>query len=119
MRFRASGSDDSGANYAYIGLTMAAASGTLGTTSQTSAIVGFAGYNTANSGWGSTILNVLRPFEANWTHFLATSNGVNAINQDAYMTLGGANRNAISHTGFTLFFPVTADGTIRVYGYNN
>jgi hypothetical protein len=62
---------------------------------------------------------VFRPFEANWTHYLSSSNGVNASSQDAFLTTGGSLRVAASSTGFTLFFPVTASGTIRVYGYKN
>ena len=117
MRFRASSADDSSASYSYVGLTMASASGTIGATGQTSAIVGFAGYNSTNSGWNSTIINVFRPFEAHWTHYLSSSNGVNGSSQDAFLTTGGALRVATSYTGFTLFFPVTATGTIKVYGY--
>jgi hypothetical protein len=117
MRFRVSSTDNSSSNYSYVGLTMASASGTLGATGQTSTIVGFAGYNTANSGWNSTIINVFRPFETNWTHYLSSSNGVNGSSQDAFLTTGGALRVATSFTGFTLFFPVTASGTIKVYGY--
>jgi hypothetical protein len=117
MRFRASGADDSSANYSYAGLTMANASGTIQATGQTSAIVGFTGYNIANSGWNSTTINVFRPFEANWTHYLSSSHGVNSSNQEAFLTAGGALRVATSYTGFTLFFPVSATGTIKVYGY--
>ena len=119
MRFRVSGSDDATGQYAFLGLTMGIGSGTLGTTGQTSAQVGYAGFNTSNSGWNSTIVDVFRPFEANWTHFLASSNGVSAPGVDAFLTLGGSMRVATSYTGFTLFFPVTSSGTIRVYGYKN
>ena len=119
MRMRASGADNSASAYAYVGLTMGNTSGTLSTSTQTSSIVGYTGFNTANSGWGSTSIDMFRPFEANWTHFLSTSQGVNAASEDAYMTVGGSHRVASSFTGFTLFFPVTASGTIRVYGYKN
>jgi hypothetical protein len=119
MRLRASGADNTSANYAYVGLTMANASGTLGTTGQTSAVVGYSGYDAVSSGWNSTIINVLRPFEANWTHYLSSSQGVNSSSQDAYMTIGGNHRVATSYTGFTLLYPTTQSGTIRVYGYKN
>jgi hypothetical protein len=119
MRFRVSGTDDSSANYAYVGLSMASGSGTFTTTSQSSGVVGYTGYNTANSNWGATTIDVFEPFASSWTHYLASSQGINGSSQDAWLSLGGNHRVATSYDGFTLFWPVTSTGTIRVYGYNN
>jgi hypothetical protein len=118
LRMR-SGTDNSDASYAYVGLSMAAGSGTFTTTSQTSGVVGYTGYNTASSNWGATTIDIFKPFESGWTHYLSASQGVNGSSQDAWLSLGGNHRTAASFNGFTLFFPVTATGTIRVYGMKN
>ena len=49
--------------------------------------------------------------------FKKVSKLLTGSSQDAFLTTGGALRVATSFTGFTLFFPVTASGTIKVYGY--
>jgi len=119
LRLRKNGTDDSSAQYNTRGLSMASASGTITLDTQTSLTVGYANYNTASSGWGSTVMDVIKPFESAWTHIFSVSNGVNASAQDAWLSMGGNHRVVDTFDGFSLIFPVSTAGTIRVYGYKN
>ena len=64
-------------------------------------------------------MDVMKPFATSWTHFFSQGNGVNASNQDAWLSLGGNHRASTSYDGFTISFLSATSGTIRVYGYKN
>lgn len=117
LRLRVGGADNSGTNYFVVGLSMAASSGTFSLENQTSAVVGYAAYNTGNSNWGSMFIDITKPNAAEWTHFYSVSNGVNASNQNAYLTVGAHHRVATAYDGFSLLFPAATTGAVRVYGY--
>ena len=117
LRMRASGTDATGSDYNVLGVSTPAIG--YNVTNQTSAIVGYAAFNTANSNWGSLILDLVKPFSAEWTHFYSESQGVNGSSQDAWLSVGGNHRVTTSYDGFTLIFPANNTGSVRVYGYKN
>ena len=119
MKMRVGGVDNSSAVYNYAGLAMAATSAGLTASSQTSTIIGYASFNSTDSNWGTFVMDVIKPFTTSWTHFFSQSNGVNASNQDAWLSLGGNHRATTSYDGFTISFLSATSGTIRVYGYQN
>jgi len=119
LRLRKSGTDNSASQYNTRGLSMGSTSGTITLDTQTALTVGYANYNTASSGWGSTVMDVIEPFDNGWTHLFSTSNGVNALTQDAWLSIGGNHRVVDTFDGFSLIFPAATAGTIRVYGMKN
>lgn len=119
MRMRASGTDNTTASaYNYYGLETGSTYAPI-SSAETSFFVGFGGFNTANSRWGSLCIDVLNPFGAQWTTIQAVGLGVTSGGAERGTLIAGSHRVATSYDGFTLFYPQSITLTVRVYGYNN
>jgi hypothetical protein len=120
MRYRASGSDASGSDYVTNGaLCIATGVFAISTGFATSGRVGVSGFSTTSSRWGNILIESFEPNEAGFTHTQATSQGLAGGSANAYSAQGFHHGVAASYDGFTLIFPGTQSGTIRVYGYKD
>lgn len=117
MRLRVSGTDASGANYNYQGVTFASTSAGAGrTTGQTSAKVG-RGITVSKNFFE---INVYNPFATDTTEYRSwmTAGGANTTSVEFQLYSGG-HTLATSYTGFTLIpGSGTITGSVSVYGYN-
>jgi hypothetical protein len=118
MRLRASGSDNSSANYAWSGTytssTSAAYNGETGAGATSMAI----GYSESGMQC-NTILDIFSPFATNQAIYFANNLRISGSVSNENKRSGGMTVTT-SYDGFTLFAASgTITGSIRVYGYKN
>jgi hypothetical protein len=121
MRMRASGTDNTSANYVFANSQVtelaAFAGGASGTGALTTSWTLIAISGTYSS---STVLDVLMPFNSSYqTNYTAMCFYFDSLNNNRYGTSGGATSVTTSYDSLT-FFPAsgTITGSVSVYGYN-
>lgn len=119
FRMRSGTTDNSDAQYYYYGAKFGGSLSAFSANTATSWVVGFGGFNTSNSLWGSLIIDLYNPFGSGWTNFTSDGIGVDSGGSEVGVRSHGSHRVAASFNGFSLFYPQAITTTVRVYGYNN
>ena len=114
MRLRASGADNSSANYNWSGLFITYAAGTI--TGQFGALASSFNVGYSSISGASASITLRDPQTTALTSF--SSNSFNSTNDSNLY--GGNMTVTTAYDGFTLFFPTGGStGTVKVYGYAN
>ena len=121
MRMRASGSDNTSANYVFANSRVTEANAFSGQVSGTGALVtSWTLVPISGTYSSSTVLDVLMPFNSSYqTNYTAMCFYFDSLNNNQYGTSGGSISVTTSYDSLT-FFPAsgTITGSVSVYGYN-
>ena len=114
LRMRASGTDNSSANYQY-GMTESNQAGTTNRYSTTATGHPFADLDASNAIYDSAKWDIFQPFLATPTKFFG---GYSTVSTGLRNTVGGGFHNvSTSYDGFSIVNGGSSSGTVSVYGY--